>query len=411
MSATSEADLPEAGSTGRPLLTTVAITASCAAFVVIGALQALYGPAIPALREEYGISPAVAGLSLSAHFIGALLGVLVYHVLRGRLNNRLLLGGSYVLMAVGAAAFASSPNWPLALAGTFVIGLGFGGIDYGLNQLFAVGFGRRSTAMLNLLNGHFGIGAIAGPALIGWLGAEDYPQIFVGIGVISLLILFTLGGVAAREPEPTPAEGAAAGGGARVLPIIAVFVGIYVLHVAIETGVGGWEPTHLEAVGYGAATAATATSAYWAAMTVGRFVVAPLSLRWSAPSILTVCCAGMAGFLLLATVPSLAPYAYFGVGLMIAPIFPTCLPWLNRAVPSVAAAGAYVIAASMIGGVAFPPLLGAVIDTMDVKTVPLVLFALAVACAVLSLWLRRNAPDPGGVTGRGGAARTDTAAA
>ncbi|MEV0415173.1 MFS transporter [Streptomyces sp. NPDC050448] len=405
MSVTSEAGLPEAG---RPLLTTVAIVASCAAFVVIGALQALYGPAIPALREEYGISPAVAGLSLSAHFVGALLGVLVYHVLRGRLNNRVLLGGSYLLMAAGGAVFAFSPNWILALAGTFVIGLGFGGIDYGLNQLFAIGFGRRSTAMLNLLNAHFGVGAIAGPALIGWLGADRYPEIFLGIGVVCLLILVTLGGVAAREPDPAPADGGAVAG-ARVLPIIAVFIGIYVLHVAIETGVGGWEPTHLEAVGYGAATAATATSAYWAAMTIGRFVVAPLSLRWSAPSILIVCCAGMAGFLVLATVPALAPYAYFGVGLMIAPIFPTCLPWLNRAVPSVAAAGAYVIAASMIGGVAFPPLLGGVIDTMDVKAVPLVLFGLAAVCAALSLWLRKNAPDPDGVSGprTPGPARTD----
>lgn len=199
MSATSEAGLPEAG---RPLLTTVAITASCVAFVVIGALQALYGPAIPALREEFGISPAVAGLSLSAHFVGALLGVLIYHVLRGRLNNRVLLGGSYLLMAAGAAVFAFSPSWNLALTGTFVIGLGFGGIDYGLNQLFAIGFGRRSTAMLNLLNGHFGVGAIAGPALIGWLGADRYPQIFLGVGVVCLLILVTLGGVAAREPEP-----------------------------------------------------------------------------------------------------------------------------------------------------------------------------------------------------------------
>ncbi|MFD0268809.1 MFS transporter [Streptomyces sp. NPDC127106] len=403
MSATRGGEPPEAA---RPLLTTVAIVASCVAFVVIGALQALYGPAIPALREEYGISPAVAGLSLSAHFVGALLGVLIYHVLRGRLSNRVLLGGSYVLMAAGSAAFAFSPSWIPALAGTLVIGLGFGGIDYGLNQLFAVGFGHRSTAMLNLLNGHFGIGAIAGPALIGWLGAENYPGIFLGIGVLSLLILLTLGGVAAREPAPAPAEGAAAGG-ARVMPIIAAFIGIYVLHVAIETGVGGWEPTHLEAVGYGAATAATATSAYWAAMTVGRFVVAPLSLRWSAPSILIVCCAGMAGFLLLATVPALAPYAYFGVGLMIAPIFPTCLPWLNRAVPGVAAAGAYVIAASMIGGVAFPPLLGGVIDTMEVKTVPLLLFVLAVVCGVLSLWLRRNAPDPGGVPGPRDAGRAE----
>ncbi|MFE6838556.1 MFS transporter [Streptomyces sp. NPDC057705] len=404
MTATSEAGLPGGG---KPLLTTVAIVASCLAFVVIGALQALYGPAIPALRAEYGISPAVAGLSLSAHFVGALLGVLVYHLLRGRLTNRVLLGGSYVLMAVGAAVFASSPSWALALTGTFVIGLGFGGVDYGLNQLFAVGFGHRSTAMLNLLNGHFGIGAIAGPALIGWLGADSYPEIFVGIGVISLLILATLGGVAAREPAAAPAEGASAGG-ARVLPVIGVFIGIYVLHVAIETGVGGWEPTHLEAVGYGAATAATATSAYWAAMTIGRFVAAPISLRWSAPSILLVCCVGMAGFLLLATVPALAPYAYFGVGLMVAPIFPTCLPWLNRAVPGVAAAGAYVIAASMIGGVAFPPLLGAVIDTREVKTAPLLLFLLAVVCCALSLWLRRNAPDPGGTSKPRDPARTDS---
>ncbi|MFJ3722822.1 MFS transporter [Streptomyces sp. NPDC090045] len=404
MTTTREADLPEGG---KPLLTTVAIVASCLAFAVIGALQALYGPAIPALRDEYGISPAVAGLSLSAHFVGALLGVLIYHLLRGRLNNRVLLGGSYVLMAAGAAVFAFSPSWALALAGTFVIGLGFGGIDYGLNRLFAIGFGHRSTAMLNLLNGHFGIGAIAGPALIGWLGADCYPEIFVGTGVISLLILVTLGGVAAREPVPAPA-GDGLPGGTRVLPIIGVFIGIYVLHVAVETGVGGWEPTHLEAVGYGAATAATATSAYWAAMTIGRFVAVPISLRWSAPSILLVCCAGMAGFLLLAAVPALAPYAYFGVGLMIAPIFPTCLPWLNRAVPGVAGAGAYVIAASMIGGVAFPPLLGAVIGAVEVRAVPLLLFLLAVICGVLSLWLRRNAPDPGGVPGPREPARTDS---
>ncbi|MEV7579212.1 MFS transporter [Streptomyces erythrochromogenes] len=392
MTAASRGADPSGG--GKPLLTTAAIGASCLAFVVIGALQALYGPAIPALRAEYGISPAVAGLSLSAHFVGALLGVLLHHLLRGRLNNRVLLGGSYVLMAIGTAVFVSAPGWALALTGTFVIGLGFGGIDYGLNRLFAIGFGHRSTAMLNLLNGHFGIGAIAGPALIGRLGADSYPEIFLSAGVISLLILATLGGVAAREPDPAPAE-AAAPGGARVLPIIAGFIGIYVLHVAIETGVGGWEPTHLEAVGYGAATAATATSAYWAAMTVGRFVAAPISLRLPAPTILLVCCSGMAGFLLLATVPALAPYAYLGVGLMIAPIFPTCLPWLNRAVPGVAAAGAYVIAASMIGGVAFPPLLGAVIETMEVRTVPLLLFLLAVGCGALSLWLRRNAPDPG----------------
>lgn len=388
---------PEPPGATQPRLTTMAVAASCVAFVVIGALQALYGPAIPALREDFGVTPAVAGLSLSGHFAAAVVGVLVYHVLCARLGHRVLLGASYILMALGAVLFAVAPNWPLTLTGTLVIGLGFGGVDYGLNQLFAGAFGRRSTAMLNLLNGHFGVGAIAGPALVGWLGAEHYPAIFIGVAAVCVVILCTLGGVASRQPEPEPVAAPASGGGARVAPIIAAFVGIYVLHVAIETGVGGWEPTHLETVGYAAATAATATSAYWAAMTIGRFVVVPLCLRFSAPAILAVCCMGMAGFLLLATIPSAAPYAYFGVGLAIAPIFPTCLPWLNRAVPSVAAAGAYVMAASMIGGVAFPPLLGVVIDSLAVKALPLVLFALAGVCLLLSLWLRKNAPDPDGL--------------
>lgn len=62
--------------------------------------------------------------------------------------------------------------------------------------------------------------------------------------------------------------------------VLAVFVALYVLHVGIEAGVGGWEPTHLETVGHGAGVAATATSVYWLMMTVGRFLVAPIALRF-----------------------------------------------------------------------------------------------------------------------------------
>lgn len=47
-----------------------AVVASCVGFVLIGALQALYGPAIPAFRDAHDLSPSAAGLGLSAHFIG-----------------------------------------------------------------------------------------------------------------------------------------------------------------------------------------------------------------------------------------------------------------------------------------------------------------------------------------------------
>ncbi|MGW0941506.1 MFS transporter [Streptomyces sp. NPDC002623] len=367
----------------------LAVAASCVGFVLIGALQALYGPSIPALREEFGLSPSTAGLGLSAHFVGGVAGVLLFDRRYGRTGNRRILATSYLLMAAGAAGFALAPNWPLALTAAFLAGLGFGGIDYGLNQLFAVGFGHRSTAMLNILNAHFGIGAILGPALIGTVGAEHYPAIFTAFALANLPLLLCLRGVRDHPPHtPTPTEKATPANGA-LRSVLTVFVTLYVLHVAIEAGVGGWEPTHLETVGYGAGIAATATSVYWLMMTVGRFLVAPIALRFSAQAIITVSCAGMTVCLLLAAVPSLAPYAYAGVGLFIAPIFPTGLPWLTRAAPRARRAGALVIAASMLGGVAAGPALGQVIEWSGVRAVPLLLAAVSATCLAATVWLTR----------------------
>ncbi|WP_179382467.1 sugar MFS transporter [Streptomyces sp. SA15] len=375
-----------------PIFSPAAVVASCVGFVLIGALQALYGPAIPAFREEFGLTPSAAGLGLSAHFVGGVAGVLLFDRLYGRLGNRQILGASYLLMAVGAAGFALAPNWPSALAMALLAGLGFGGIDYGLNQLFAVGFGHRSTAMLNILNAHFGIGAILGPALIGAVGSTHYPAVFLGFALANLPLLLCLKGVRNQAPQPTDAPASA---GARVLgrslgSVLAVFVALYVLHVGIEAGVGGWEPTHLETVGYGAGAAATATSVYWLMMTVGRFLVAPIALRFSAQTIIAVSCAGMTVCLLLASIPALAPYAYAGVGLFIAPIFPTGLPWLHRAAPRARRAGALVIAASMVGGVAAGPALGKAIEEAGIRAVPLLLCGVSALCLAATLWLIRS---------------------
>ncbi|MGC4974222.1 MFS transporter [Streptomyces sp. DT199] len=372
-----------------------AVVASCVGFVLIGVLQALYGPAIPALRAEFGLSPSAAGLGLSAHFVGGVGGVLLFDRLYGRVGNRRILGCSYLLMAVGAAGFALAPDWPTALAAALLAGFGFGGIDYGLNQLFAVGFGHRSTAMLNILHAHFGIGAILGPAVIGAVGSEHYPAVFLAFALANLPLLLCLRGVRSHAPAPAGEEVGGGAGGASVLgrslgSVLAVFVALYVLHVGVEAGVGGWEPTHLETVGYGAGVAATATSVYWLMMTVGRFLVAPLALRFSAQAIITVSCAGMTVCLLAATVPALAPYAYAGVGLFIAPIFPTGLPWLHRAAPRARRAGALVIAASMVGGVAAGPALGKAIEWSGIRAVPLLLCGVSALCLAATLWLIRG---------------------
>jgi MFS transporter, FHS family, glucose/mannose:H+ symporter len=387
-------------------LSRIALAGCCAGFVLIGVMQALYGPAIPAFRTRFGVSPSLAGLGLSADFAGALIGVVLYHLLWTRLGDRRLLRASYALVAVGTAGFALAPSWPLAhswllaLTAALVTGFGSGGVDYGLNHLFAIGYGRRSAAMLNLLNAFFGVGAVIGPALIGVVGARHYPWLFGGVAVAAVLLIPALAGV---HPEPAgslPAEGhfpdikgsghpSPTAGRRRIGLIVAAFVAIYVLYVAIESGVGGWEPTHLEAIGYPATVAATATSAFWLALTAGRFLAVPVSLRWPAPALVTGCCAGMAGFLLLAVIPAAAPWAYGGLGFMCAPIWATGLPWLTRSAPRVAAASAYVMATSMLGGIVFPPVLGRAIEVAGVRSVPLILCVVAALCTALSLWLIR----------------------
>ncbi|MER5182991.1 MFS transporter [Streptomyces sp. NPDC002896] len=365
-----------------------AAAASCVGFVLIGMLQALYGPAVPGLREEYALSPSGAGLGLSLHFTGGVAGVLAFNAIHSRISNRSLLAASYTLMAVGGAGFALAPSWPLALAAAFLGGLGFGGIDYGLNQLFAVGFGDRSTAMLNVLNAHFGIGAVLGPALIAWTGTDGYAYAFGVCAALSAVLILCTGGVR-TQPQTPDVSSAQPKNSLGLSRILVGFLALYILNVAVEAGVGGWEPTHLETVGFSSAVAASATSVYWLMMTVGRFLVVPITLRYSPERILTVCAAGMTACLLLALIPGAAPVAYAGVGLFIAPVFPTGLPWLNRALPEAKRAGAWVIAASMIGGVAAPPLLGVGIEASGIHAVPWLLTVLSAASLLATVWLIR----------------------
>ncbi|MER5452549.1 MFS transporter [Streptomyces sp. NPDC002764] len=370
------------GVPGR-LFSRPAAVASCVGFVLIGVLQALFGPAVPGLRREFGLSPSGAGLGLSLHFAGGVAGVLAFNAIHSRISNRALLAASYGLMALGGAGFALAPAWPPALAAAFLGGLGFGGIDYGLNQLFAVGFGDRSTAMLNVLNAHFGIGAVLGPAVVAWAGPGNYAYAFGGCAVLAGTLALCTRGVRTDPVEPQESRA----GSPALSRVLLGFLVLYVLNVAVEAGVGGWEPTHLETVGYSATVAASATSVYWLMLTAGRFLIVPIALRHSPERILTLCAAGMTACLLLSLFEGAAPVAYAGVGLFIAPVFPTGLPWLNRALPQARRAGAWVIAASMVGGVAAPPLLGAGIEASGIHAVPWLLALLSAASLVATVWL------------------------
>lgn len=363
----------------------------CVSFAVIGALQAMYGPALPAMRERFDISSGGVGLALSMHFVGALLGVLCTPQLR-KTGNRAFLVLALGTTAVGCLAFAAAPLWPVALVAAFVVGVGFGWIDVGVNELFIEFYGSGGTGMLNLLHGIFGAGAVLGPLLVGALPQQMYMWSFVVCAGLCLAILPTVGGISGGPIR----RASATVHWAAVGRMTALFMVFFVLHVGVESGVGGWETSHLVSLGWAAAPAAMAASTFWLALTGIRFAISPIARFFTAQQIVLASVVMILIGTLLAHWSPAAPVGYFLTGIGVGPLFPTGLIWLNEKLPGIPGATSYVIALSMLGGV-LPSLIGGAAERWGLGVIPTALTILGVGCLVTALVIRSlaalRAPD------------------
>ncbi|HEV3498540.1 MAG TPA: MFS transporter [Actinomycetes bacterium] len=349
----------------------------------VGLLLSLYGPAIPELRETYGVGGSGSALVLSAHFAGAITGIGWWGVDR-RLAARTWLVIAVALLVAGAAGIAFAPAWPVVLAAAFGVGVGFGVVVVEINVLFAEGFGERAAAMLNLLGATFGAGAVLGPLAVAVTGGYRAPFCAGALLAVASLAL-TRDVPRTAPPPPAPDRERPA------LGLVVGFVALCALYVGVESGVGGWEATSLRAAGVGAAAAASWTAGYWAAMTAGRLLAIPLALRVSPPVLtggsLLLAAAGLG----LAHVPALAPAAYTLTGLALGPVFPTSLAWLAQSAPGARGSTAMVFAAANLGGVVLPMVIGRLVDASSPAVIPTVILAAALACLVATVTIRGSA--------------------
>lgn len=349
---------------------------------MIGATQAYYGPAIPNLRERFGITAAAAGLAVGTHFLGAFAGVVCWGVLERRRSTRTLLVLADVLLATGCALVAVAGTWELALSAILLIGLGFGGLDVGYNVVFSHAFGRRTPLMLNLLHACFGVGAIVGPVVVSLAPAGDFRPAFLASGAFAIVTVpLILLGSAPDAPDPEI-------DGPVPRPLrrrLAAFIVLFVLYVGIETGIGGWAPTHLASTGRSVAEAARWTAGFWAAFTAGRLLGAGLSVRVRSDRLVAGALVCAVVCLLAATRPGIAGLAYIAAGFALAPVFPTGVAWLSSALPGVRGSTATVLGGALIGGVTVPPLIGQIINVAGPGVVPWLLAAIAVLATLIAL--------------------------
>ncbi len=356
----------------RIVLSGRVLPAVAATFLLMGALAAAYGPLLEHLSRRFAISLSVAGGVLSAHFAGALLGVIVSMWTTERVPVRLSVTVSLGCLGAGCAGVALATSWPAFLAGVFVIGLGFGALDIGLNQLVAHSEGPRRSSVLNALNGAYGVGAVAGPILISTLSEKHLALLYAGGAVVATVLIPAVAGISGRLPF-TPRKPAGRPG-----LLVGTFVIAYVLYVAVETGVGGWMTSDLESVGQRSVVAATLTSGFWLAVALGRLLVALVPPRVPESMIVITGSAIAALALAVALVGPAAPFAFIVTGFAIAPIFPTGIVWLAKLRPGDSLATSWLFPAAMVGGAIVPGGIGVVIARFGVGWTPAVLSALAI---------------------------------
>jgi MFS transporter, FHS family, glucose/mannose:H+ symporter len=214
---------------------------------------------------------------------------------RWDLRRVLLLGiaGNIVAMALLALSrlLIGAPDsaFVVLLAATGALGLGFGATVMALNTYAEAFFPARSDGAVLALNALLGLGTALAPVLV---------AIFVGMGVWWLLpvmvglILTMIFAVAQRQPlrsDPATTTGGGAQGplSASALPgRFWLYASAVFLYGILETLNGNWATVYLSAErAVSPRGAAMALAAFWTMVTVGRVLVAALSVRVPARSI------------------------------------------------------------------------------------------------------------------------------
>ncbi len=171
--------------------------------VLMAALDiAIVGPALPAIRREFGVDERSIAWMFSIYVLFNLIGTPLMAKLSDAWGRRWVYVGDVVLFALGSLVVAWAPSYSILLLGRAVQGFGAGGIFPVASAVIGDTFPpeRRGRA-LGLIGAVFGIAFLIGPILAGifllfltwhWLFLVNLPIAAVII-FLSLRILPTTG--------------------------------------------------------------------------------------------------------------------------------------------------------------------------------------------------------------------------
>jgi MFS transporter, FHS family, glucose/mannose:H+ symporter len=325
------------------------LIAGVATFVMMGAGQALFGPALPVYGRAFALGEAEAGLLVSVLWIGCFLGVVLMYFKGAGITPRHALAA----MAAGAAGMAGF-DWWLTLGGALVFGFGYGMSTAVFNPRVMRAFGVYGPSMLSLLNATFGVGAIAAPLAFVWIGS-DPAWAFGAVAVVTAVIWLFAG--------PAGREGAAPAGEVRAFRPHWGILGFGMVAIGMEACLAGLGPTALIRAGVEEARASELLSAFFVVFLLARVVLIFVAHR-IAPFLLFTLAVGSAAIFALGAV-FISPAVFFvAMGAATGVFFPGFYVTASGKMGEDIRVPPVIVASGLVGAIGAPLILAPLIAEM-----------------------------------------------
>jgi MFS transporter, FHS family, glucose/mannose:H+ symporter len=325
--------------------------------IVMAVLGTLFG--LPEMRERLHINLAQQGNMLLLLFLGIFIATLAAGPAIDAIGNKSILIVSSLLVGAGMAGFAFVHSFESGALPAVLLGCGGGGLNTSTNALVSDLFGEKRGSMLNLLGIFYGIGALCIPllaaAIIGHFAVAPQLLFCAPLAVFCALLFAAMHFPAASAAQTFSWSDAFA---------VARYPGVLALGFLLfcqsgnEASIAGWTSTYAGEAGVRAQTATLILAGYWAAVMIGRLLVARLLRSVSKEQL--VLASGLGAFLgalILLANRSLGMLiaGVLLIGLSYAGIFPTALAIAGDAYQKLAGTVfGLLIAIALVGGMSFP---------------------------------------------------------
>jgi MFS transporter, FHS family, glucose/mannose:H+ symporter len=374
----------------------------------IGLFQGLSLVAVPAAASiltspsEYGLSSSQYGLLFVPQVVLAIAGALGVRRLAKTfgLKSVLLAGvaADVVAMSVLAASNTVAGHgaaYPMLLVATGFLGLGFGVTLSSISTYAGALNPERREVALTTLNVMLGLGTALSPILVAVFldhGQWWYLPLLTAAGLVALGIAASLQPLDAVLPRAASSEGST--DRVAIPRLFWLFAAALVAYGICETMFGNWGTTLLHNQGVSATSADYALAMFWAAVTVGRILIAVGSrqVRTTEVYVALPIAIAITLFIVAAVHTSAGGIALFGLGgLACSGFFPMTVGYGEATFPELTelAAGGLIAAYQLgYGLAAFGT--GLLLRALSLPTVFRIAAAVALAMALLAVPIVRR---------------------